>query len=247
MPMWPVANWQGSRRSEDAEICLPGSKVGRLGCAAARSHHRGQHHPDCTSSVSPSWSARASWPERSSVRWNAAGLPSYIGYGKNIERAAIDLTVASVAIFMVFFARREKLSFSFIAWIVTVVAVLKVYYASRWAKVVLLLLLVANCIYVTWYNALRDQARPTSERCPPRWHLYASVFILIPTACWLFVAACKPGEIDLFHQGEVLTSCAEPPARRRPVSRLLLAARSFRYRPCGVDHLMDREPLGSGR
>ncbi len=137
-------------------------------------------------------------------RWKATGFPSYFGYGKNVESAAAVLAVLGVSL-LVIFARRLTFSFMAIGWLATVLALIKIYYSDK-AAVVLLALVAATAVYLTWYDRLRDQVKMTGLGDIPRWHRWMAWSLLPVVAVWVFLISLHPRALDLFHQGEVITS-----------------------------------------
>ncbi len=140
-------------------------------------------------------------------RWKAPGFPSYIGYGKNVEQAAFVLTVLGVSL-LVIFARRMTFSFIALGWLAAVLALIKIYYGGK-AMVVLLALVAATAVYFTWYDRLRDTVRMSGPDDIPRWHWWVTSVLLLVVAVWVFFSRLQPLELDLHHQGEVITSALD--------------------------------------
>ena len=161
--------------------------------------------------------ASRSWLARSSLayafvepHWDAPGYPSFVGYGKNVEEAALVLTLAGVAA-LVLLARRLPWSFASFSWLAVVLGMLKTYYGGRKAVVALLALVAVYALYFTWYDRMRDRPEQAGDDEAavrrPRW---LAPGLLLATAAWSFLAACAPiGAIDLFHHGEVIASALD--------------------------------------
>jgi hypothetical protein len=142
-------------------------------------------------------------------RWNARGYPSYIGYGKNVEQAAIGLTLLGVTLFVTL-VRRLTFSFASFAWLAIVFALIQVYYAGGMATISLLALVVASGVYFTWYDRLRDRADTVARSDMPRWHWWITSTLLALLLALMFLNSCvRPGRLDLHHNGEVISSALD--------------------------------------
>ena len=106
--------------------------------------------------------------------------------------------------------------------------------------VVLLALVAATAVYFTWYDRLRDQVRMTGPDDIPRWHWWVTWVLMPVVAVWVFLINLHPRTLDLFHQGEVITSCVRPAGRRSSLSHVSLASWPFRQWGRCVGHRVDR-------
>ncbi len=142
-------------------------------------------------------------------RWNARGLPSYLGYGKNVEVAATGLAVLGVTLFVIL-ARRLAFSFASFAWLAIVFALIKVYYAGGMATAILLALVASSAVYFTWYDRLRDQASTAARNDVPRWHWWMASLLVFVLLALMFLNSCqRPGKLDFHHNGEQISSALD--------------------------------------
>lgn len=143
-------------------------------------------------------------------RWNAPGFPSYYGYGKNVEQAALGLTLLGVTLFVIAGGRRASWLFTF-GLLAVALGLIKVYYGgSRWATTILLPLFAMIGAYFVWYDGPRDEECVTEPNEIPRWHLWITGFLVPFFAMWLFLTAFQPAPtMDLHHDGEVISSAVD--------------------------------------
>jgi hypothetical protein len=142
-------------------------------------------------------------------RWKALGFPSYHGYGKNVEQAALLLTVLSISVLVVF-SRGLALSLTSVAWLSIVLALINVYYTGGVASAILLGLVAVCAGYLTWYDRLRDRAGTVGQEGLSRRDWAVSLLLLFVLGGWLFLDTFRtPETIDLHHHGEVITSALD--------------------------------------
>ena len=142
-------------------------------------------------------------------RWKTTGYPSYIGYGKNVEQAALVMTILGVTGSVILSGRRAG-TLETLFWLAVVLGLVHVYYAGGGATAVLLALVAGSIVYFTWYDRLRDQEATRGPQVVSRRQLSATWVLLPIVAIWMFLHASGPAkEIDLHHDGEVISSAVD--------------------------------------
>ncbi len=139
--------------------------------------------------------------------WRAPGLPQFIGYGKNVEQAAIGLTLLGLTCFVTCRCT-PRLSFATLTLIAVVAAILNLHYGGRIAVVTLMALVAANGLYLIWYDQLRDRASP-SEVSPGSGLGLGAWSFLILASLYGFLTGLRTIGIDVHHHGEQITSALD--------------------------------------
>ncbi len=138
-------------------------------------------------------------------RWNANGLPSYLGYGKNVEQAAFAFTIVGVGAY-VLTSRRPLTTYVFVVWLATVLCLIKAYYvAGMMPKLILFGLAAVVGLYFVWYDTVRDRDCESDGQSTGGAHRVLAL-VCAAGACWVFFMGITPPIIDLHHSGEVVTS-----------------------------------------
>lgn len=142
-------------------------------------------------------------------RWRTTGYPSYIGYGKNVEQAALGLTILGVTSFVIL-ARRLAISLTALIWLAIALALIKTYYAGGLAAALLLGVAAAITLYFTWHGRLQDPVGADARDEVPKWHWWTAALLLPVVAASLFLTMFRPAPaLDLFHDGEVIASALD--------------------------------------
>lgn len=156
--------------------------------------------------------------------WRAAGLPYFVGYGKNVEHAAVTAALlAGVTSVWLQGSKRGRGIASALAAIGFVVLALRADLPALLAagpQLVLVVLLIV---------ALREGRKPLSPvdaatAAPPR-ETDVSVGLVLVLLCGLTIAAfvltLQPLGIDVYHHGEVLASAVDLLQGGRPFESFL--------------------------
>lgn len=147
-------------------------------------------------------------------RWTSPGFPSFVGYGKNVEHAALALSGLAAVLLCLGLPRRWiRLSWT-CALLIPVLVVAYCYCSvdTQWLPPVLIL---GNVAYFAWYYR-RDTATPPAENLTEPWPKAVSVCLFAVT--WLFVCqqGLWPKTPAMFDQGEVILSAHDWLAGGKP-------------------------------
>lgn len=140
--------------------------------------------------------------------WNAPGYPAYIHYGKNIEAAAVRLTLLAIGVIC---ALRSRLKPAVgISLFVVAYGVIMRYYAADGLMLIPMLLL-GFAIYFTWFDQQRTPLPPDAgiDTHSVRTHV-STALLALAGAAWFSASALRPLQaIDLHHNGEVITGAID--------------------------------------
>ena len=147
-------------------------------------------------------------------RWRTTGYPSYIGYGKNVEQAALVLTVLGTTLLVAFArglaARRGLLALGAIMSGAIALALIRKYYAGGLAAAPLLGEATVLVAYFAWHGRLADPVGDSDRAAVPRWQWWAVALLVPVVAASIFLTMFRPAPgLDLHHDGEVIASALD--------------------------------------
>jgi hypothetical protein len=147
-------------------------------------------------------------------KWKTTGYPSYHGYGKNVEQAAVVLTLLGTTLAVIFARplaeRKGRIAVALIPWLLVVLGLIKVFYEGGWTTIRLFLVAGVVIAYFTWHGRLRDPVGASRRIDVPKWHWWALGLLTPVIAACLFLNMFRPVEtLDLFHHGEIIASALD--------------------------------------